>query len=72
MCLRVHVCAYVCGEVFTDRINVKVWGVFNKKELAGKGWWCLKEGEAGISFWWHFISFSSLLSCVFPEHRGEN
>lgn len=36
VCVRVHVCAYVCGEVFTDRVNVKVWGVFNKKELAGK------------------------------------
>lgn len=26
-----------------------------------------KGREAGISFWWHFISFSSLLSCVFPS-----
>lgn len=40
VCLRVHVCAYVCGEVFTDRVNVKVWGVFNKKG------WLVKAGSA--------------------------
>ena len=59
MCLRVHVCACVCGEVFIDRISVKVWGVCNKKELAGKGWQCYRKGK--LAFHSGGISFHSAL-----------
>lgn len=43
MLVCVFTCACVCicvWEVFTDRVNVKVWGVFNKRS------WLVKAGSA--------------------------
>ena len=60
-------CVCVCvGECLKESM-LKFRGAC-RKELAGKHWQCLQEGEAGISSLWEVC----LLSRVFPEHRGEN